>query len=132
MIKFDKKFLKEIEEKNISKIKIFFYEAWCSGLKIDISFDDFEVWENLKNIWKLWEIDIFVEKKDAEKFENSFISMISKSDHTWEIKKRFIFTNSNLVKDRCGCWSSFSFEKKKPKINLENLKNLKNNFRNKC
>jgi len=33
------------------------------------------------------------------------------------------------VKDRCGCGSSFSFDKKEVKIDLSKLKDLKNNFK---
>lgn len=124
----DKNFLKFLEEKNTKKIKIFFYEAGCSWLKIDILFDDFEISEDLEKFENIWDLEIFVEKKDAEKFENANIIRTLKADHTWLEKVRFMFLNTNLVKDRCGCWSSFSFEKKKPKINFENLKNLKNLF----
>lgn len=125
----DKNFLKFLEEKNTEKIKIFFYEAGCSGLKINVLFDDFEITSDLQEFENIWNIKIFVEKKDTEKFENSQIIRTIKSDHTWVEKVRFMFLNTALVKDRCGCGSSFSFEKKKPKINFENLKNLKNNFK---
>lgn len=127
-INLDKNFLKFLEEKKVEKIKIFFYEAWCSGLKIDILFDDFEISENLEEFENIWNLRIFVEKKDKQKFENAQIIRTVKADHTWVEKVRFMFLNTNLVKDRCGCGSSFSFEKKKPKINFENLKNLKKNF----
>lgn len=127
-INLDKNFIKFLEEKNIKKIKIFFYEAWCSGLKIDILFDDFEILDDLEKFENIWNIEIFVEKKDKEKFENSQIIRTIKADHSWIEKVRFLFVNTNLVKDRCGCGSSFSFEKKKLNINFENLKNFKKNF----
>ena len=42
-------------------------------------------------------------------------------------KNRYIFSNEKIL-DRCGCGTSFSFEKKKVKIDLEKLKKLKENF----
>lgn len=127
-INLDKNFVNFLEEKNIWKIKIFFYEAGCSGLKIDVIFDDFDILEDLEKIQNIWKTEIFIEKKDKNKFENAKIMRTIKADHTWNEKIRYIFLTEK-IKDRCGCWSSFSFEKKKPKINFENLKNLKNNFK---
>jgi hypothetical protein len=40
---------------------------------------------------------------------------------------RYIFS-SEEVEDRCGCGTSFAFEKPAPKINLEKLKNMRENF----
>jgi len=47
MLKLDKKFLEELETTGVQKIKVFFIEAGCSGTKIDITVDDFEVTEDL-------------------------------------------------------------------------------------
>lgn len=113
-------------EKWATKIKVFFYEAWCSGSKIDIS-ERFETNDLLRLDTGLC-FDVYVEKEDKEKFENSRITRVVKADHTWKEKIRYIFS-SEKVKDRCWCWTSFGFEKKIPKINLNKLKDLRNNFK---
>jgi hypothetical protein len=150
MLKLDKRLISEIQEKWIEKIKVFFYDAGCSGSKLDIVFDDFEKeWlEPLPNpplpgegtrkssSWKRevpegrggWNYKIYVEKKDREKFENCSITRVQKADHTGRIKTRYMYTSKKVL-DRCGCGTSFGFEKKKPKIDLDKLKNLKTNFK---
>ena len=130
-MKLDKNFIDFLEENKIEKIKIFFVEWGCSGSKIDVLFDDFDINSDLIELEKIKNTKIFVYKNQEEKFLNSQIIRTVKADHTGQEKVRFLFSNNDLVKDRCGCWSSFSFEKKKPKINLENLKNLKQNFNKK-
>lgn len=160
-IQLDTNTLKYFQEKWATKLKIFFYEAGCSGTKVDIT-DDFEVDESLichselahpKNSmdseslkgndinydpvsstgWQEHEswiqgINIYVPKKDAEKFENCRITRTVKADHTGKEKVRYIFT-SEQVKGRCGCGSSFNFTgAKKPKIDMEKLKQLKKRF----
>ena len=52
------------------------------------------------------------------------------ADHTGQEKTRYIFSNPK-VEDRCGCGTSFAFEKKVPKIDLEKLKLLRERFGNK-
>jgi hypothetical protein len=39
MIKIDKKTLVEFQEARVKKIHVFFYEAGCSGTKVDIETD---------------------------------------------------------------------------------------------
>jgi hypothetical protein len=39
MIKIDKKTLLEFQEAGVKKIHVFFYEAGCSGTKVDIETD---------------------------------------------------------------------------------------------
>jgi len=141
-IKLDKNTVSWLEEANTEKIKIFFYDSGCSWTKVDIS-EDFVVDESLELISFLpfskgvpegggiktseW-INIYVEKKDLSKFEDCNITRTVTADHTEKEEVRYIFS-SNKVKDRCGCWSSFSFDKKEPKFDLNKLKDLKNNFK---
>jgi hypothetical protein len=72
---------------------------------------------------------IYVEKKDAHHFENATITGIIKADHTGEAKARYVYS-SDEVQDRCGCGTSFAFEKKKPKFDFTKLKFLKKDFSN--
>jgi len=125
-MKLDKKLVLEIWEKNIKAIKVFFYEAGCSGKKVDLLFEDFS-YNDLEEIETNYDFQIFAEKDDIGHFENCSITRVQKADHTWNIKTRYIYT-SNEVLDRCGCGTSFAFEKKKLTFNLDSLKNLKNNF----
>ena len=126
MLRIDKKYLEELENKKIKKIFLYFYDAWCSWKKLDIMEEDFLLdWTEL--LEERWDISIYVKEEEKKYFENANIARIIKKDHKWEEKSRYIY-NSEVIEDRCGCWSSFAFEKKKPKLNLENLKNLKKAF----
>jgi len=137
MLKLSQNIINDLNKRNAWKIKIFFYSSWCSWTKVDL-IEDFEINDDLILIDEIlpfqeWQkIDIFVEKKDFDKFENSVITRIEvkkeeKNEHLKWKKFKYIFTNDK-IKDRCGCWTSFSFEKKKPKLNLEKLKNFKSKF----
>lgn len=135
MFKLDKNTVSQFEKWGVKKIKIFFFSGGCSGTKVDIVTDDFEVDETIVILnnklmssqeWQNqhYPFDIYVEKKDFDKFENATITAIVKADHTGESTSRYIYSDETVL-DRCGCGTSFSFEKKKPKINLEKLKTLK-------
>jgi Fe-S cluster assembly iron-binding protein IscA len=126
MLKLDKKTIADFEARWIQKIKIFFYDGGCSGTKVDIIEDDFEsLTPTLSQMERAkYGFDIYVEKADVEKFESASITRLVKADHTGEAKIRYIYTNEAIL-DRCGCGTSFSFEKKQPKINLAKLKTLK-------
>lgn len=126
MLQLDKKLVSELEEKWIEKVKVFFYESGCSGTKIDIAVADFETQGLLKTDSE-YGFDIYVESDEKAKFENCSITRVQKADHTGELKSRYIYSSEEVL-DRCGCGTSFAFEKKKPKIDLEKLKNLKHNF----
>lgn len=137
MLKIDKKTVTFFEEQGVKSIKVFFYDAWCSGMKIDITCDfevgdDLEVLDSYIHLLSEWErpynFDIYVEKKDREKLENARLTRLVVADHTWKEKNRYIFS-SDEIQDRCGCGTSFAFEKPIPKIDLEKLKNLRKNFR---
>ncbi len=121
----DKQTLTDFKQNWVSHIKLYFYNAWCSGTKLDI-----EKNPNTKWLLRLTEIDwieIFCNLIDKDKFENCSITRTISADHTWKEKIRYIY-KSEKVKDRCGCWSSFSFGEKKLKIDLEKFKDLKKNF----
>lgn len=141
MFKLDPKTLTEFTKNGVKKIKIFFYSAGCSGTKVDIVVDDFEVSENLtlipptpspllkgEGLGEKHPFEIYVEKKDKEKFENATVTRLVKADHTGEAKPRYIYSDES-VEDRCGCGTSFAFEKKKPKFDFTKLKFLKQDFK---
>lgn len=128
MLKIDKNFENFILKNNFEKIKFFFYKGWCAELKLGVEFDNFEINENLENFLNIWKTKIFVEKSDIAKFENAMIIRTIKADHTGVEKVRYIFSDNNAVKRRCWCGTSFSFEPKKVKLDLWNLKNFKEKF----
>ena len=127
MLKLDQNTIKYFNQEKSEKIKIFFYDSGCSWTKVNI-ISDFEIDESVEFLREESWIQIYIEKMEKAKFENCSITRVSTADHTWKEKIRYIL-KSEKIKDRCSCWSSFSFSKKKPKINIEKLKNLKNNFR---
>lgn len=127
MFKLDKKTVLDLIDRKVEKILVFFYYAGCSGTKVDIT-EDFKVTSDHEKLELNVSFDIYVEKKDKEKFDWATITKTVTSDHTWEEKIRYIFSNEK-VKDRCGCWSSFSFDKKEIKIDLNKLKDMKLNFK---
>ena len=123
MLQLDPKTIAELESSWVKKLKVFFYEAGCSGNKVDMTMD-FEVSEELVKLAWDYSFDIYVPKAQKAGFENARITKVVKADHTGKEKIRYIYSSDD-VEDRCGCGTSFAFEKKKPKINLEKLKNLK-------
>ncbi len=138
MLKLDKNTLEYFAERNAEKIKVFFYEAGCSGTKVNIV-DEFDVDESVIEISPhltspLEERDsttlkIFVDKREKEKFENCSITRVVTVDHTEKKKVRYIY-KSEEVKTRCGCGSSFSFwEKQELKLDLGKLRDFKSNFK---
>ena len=145
MIKIDKKTLVEFHQAGVKKIHVFFYEAWCSWTKVDIETDfdetDLElvaVFPDLDSEWKpvnnpplKWEgIEVYIKLENKEQFDGAMVTKIrEKSDnpHLQSKKDKYIFSNPK-IQDRCGCGTSFSFEKKVPKIDLEKLRLLKDRF----
>ncbi len=132
MLKIDKKTIQTFLENDIKKIKVFFYEAGCSWTKVNIS-SDFEITDELIHFvtlslveWAEW-IKVYIPLSEKEKFDWAIITRSVVADHTWKEKIRYIFSNPKVL-DRCGCGTSFSFEKKVPKINLEKLRLLKDRF----
>lgn len=146
MIKIDKKTLIEFQENKVKKIHVFFYDAGCSGTKVDIETDfdekDLElvaIFPDLDSQGKpvnnpplQWEgIKVYIIPANKEQFDWAMVTKIrEKSDnpHLQGVKDKYIFSNPK-IQDRCGCGTSFSFEKKVPKIDLEKLRLLKDRFK---
>ncbi|MDD3145069.1 MAG: hypothetical protein PHV23_03065 [Candidatus Gracilibacteria bacterium] len=127
-MKLDKNTVLDLMNRKVEKILVYFYDAGCSGIKVDIK-EDFEITNLLEKLdLSSSPFSVYIEKKDKEKFRNSVITKTISADHTGKEKVRYIFNNEQ-VKDRCGCGSSFSFENKKPKLDLSKLKDLKSNFK---
>lgn len=128
--KLDNKTVEYFEKLWLDKVKVFFYGSGCSWTKLSIS-REFDITDELSEIEVDYSFKVFIEKKDNEKFENCSITMIKVEDdsgHDKGNKYKFIYTSEEVV-DRCWCGSSFSFEKKKPKLDLGKLKEFKNKFK---
>jgi len=129
MLQLDKKTVSEFENAGVKQLKVFFYEAGCSGNKIDMQ-TDFELTDDIEMIDSEYLFSLYVPKTDRVYLENAKITRVVKADHTGREQVRFIFTSWEVL-DRCGCGTSFAFEKKQPKIDLEKLKKMRENFKNK-
>lgn len=129
MLQLDTKTVNEFENSRIEKLKVFFIEAWCSGTKIQME-TEFEVSSEIDRLESDYGFALYVPKTDRKYLENARITRVVKADHTGIEKTRYIFSSDD-VEDRCGCGTSFAFEKPAPKIDLEKLRNLRNNFKNK-
>lgn len=127
-MKLDKKTVLDLIDRKVEKILIYFYDAGCSGMKIDIK-ESFDITSDLEKLnLSSSPFAVYVEKKDVSKFQWATIVRTVIADHTWKEKVRYIFSSAQ-VKERCGCGSSFWFEKKAPKLNLNKLQDFKNNFK---
>lgn len=93
---------------NSNDIKIYFYESWCEWTKINF-WADFDK-TGLEFITVSGK-DIYFEQKDKENLDGWKI--VSKIDTNWwhSTHEKYIFL-SEKIKSRCGCATSFSFEKK--------------------
>lgn len=129
MLSLDKKTITEFQETWVKKLKVFFYEAGCSGTKIDMS-TEFHIDDTIDKLESEYKFDVYVPKTDRKYLENAKITRVVVADHTGEAKARYIFA-SDEVEDRCWCGTSFAFEKPAPIIDLEKLKLLRLNFKNK-
>lgn len=130
MLKIDKNFENYLIQNNIKKMKIFFFKAGCAGLKIGIDTENFEITNTLEHIATIQNTKIFADKNNKKHLENAFIVRTVRADHTGVEKIRYIYTTEK-IKQRCGCGTSFSFEPKKIKLNIENLKTFQNSFKQK-
>jgi len=129
MLQLDKNTVTEFENSWVEKLKVFFYQAWCSGTKIDMS-SEFELSDEIDKLDSEYGFELYVPKTDREHLEHARITRVVVADHTGEAKARYIFA-SDEVEDRCWCGTSFAFEKPVPVIDLEKLKLLRQNFKNK-
>lgn len=129
MLTLDKKTVSEFQTMGVKKLKVFFYTAGCSGTKIDME-TEFEVTGEIDKLDSGYSFELYVPKGDREHLENANITRVVVADHTGEAKTRYIFASSE-VEDRCGCGTSFAFEKPVPKVDLEKLRKLRENFKNK-
>lgn len=127
MLQLDPKTVNELQSTWIEKIKVFFIEAWCSGTKINIE-TEFELTTDLEKLESEYNFEVYVPKTDKKYLENARITKTVKADHTGQEKIRYIFTSDD-VEDRCGCGTSFAFEKPAPVIDLEKLRQLRANFK---
>lgn len=130
-ITLDKNTIQHFAAQWTKKVKVFLYEAGCSGNKVDIT-DDFEVSDELTPVLSDEDIpsigfQIYLDTKDVDKFDGAMITRVVKADHTGQEQVRYIFSQNDVL-DRCGCGTSFSFEKKKINIDLNKLKDLKARF----
>lgn len=122
----DKNTITSLKKKWVNSVKVFFYDAWCSWNKIDL-----EEEPNISDLILIKNqdlVNIYSTENDFDLIKNWIITRVIKADHTWKEQTRYVFS-SKEIKDRCGCWTSFSFEMKKPKINLDKLRALKLNFK---
>ena len=71
--------------------------------------------------------ELYIEEKDKEKLESARVTRVVVADHTGEEKVRYVFSSEQIL-DRCGCGTSFGFEKPVPKIDLEKLRKLRERF----
>ena len=155
MLTLDKKTVTQFEAEGIERLKVFFYEAGCSGTKINME-TEFEItedlvclshpewsegsselaWNNTQHMdssaksseWHSYKFELYVPKTDKQYLENASITRVVVADHTGVAKTRYIFASDD-VEDRCGCGTSFAFEKPAPKIDLEKLKQMRENFK---
>ncbi|MDD5213574.1 MAG: hypothetical protein PHG82_04075 [Candidatus Gracilibacteria bacterium] len=112
-INIDKNTISDLNSRGIKNIKVFFYSSGCAGTKVNIEenpdVSDLELLENLDGI------NIFASKEDLTKLKGGTIT---------KVMGKYIFS-SQVVKSRCGCGSSFSFEDKGKVLALHKLKDLK-------
>ena len=126
MLELDKKFLTELQDAWVQKLKVFLYEAGCSGTKVGVE-NDFEINETLELLESNFS-QLYTPKLDAIHLQNGRLTKTLKADHTGQEKVRYIFT-SEKIQDRCGCGTSFAFEKKVPKIDFGKLKMMREKFK---
>jgi len=95
MLQLDKKTVSEFEASWVERLKVFFYEAGCSGTKIDMS-TEFEVTDDLvqidlflpleKGVPVGGGIELYVPKTDKQYLENAKITRVVVADHTGEAR----------------------------------------------
>ena len=113
----EKNTLEEIEylkSKNLTslfsenEIKVHFYSSGCEGTKVNIT-SDFEK-TNLEN-FALHGKTIYFESQDKDKLDGAKILKKVDTGKGHQSNDKYLFI-SPKVESRCGCATSFSFEKK--------------------
>jgi len=122
----DKNIISDLKSRWIKKIRLYFYNAWCSWTKAWIEEDNLT--DNLVLIKTLEEIDIYSNIIDKQKFIDCKITKTISKDHNWKEKVRYIYTSSK-VKSRCWCGTSFSFWEKNIVFDINKIKNIKLDFK---
>jgi len=79
MLKLDKKTVAEFEDSWVKKLKVFFYEAGCSGTKINME-TDFEVEESIDRLESDYGFELYVPKTDREHLEHASITRVVVAD----------------------------------------------------
>lgn len=110
MLKLDKKTVSYFEKRDVRRIKILFCFGGCNGLKVDIvenfKIDDTLVPLTLEERW-LYLFQVYVEKRDKEKFKNATITRQKKVNHAWVIEENYVYSSPKVV-SHCDCSGSFS------------------------
>lgn len=103
-----------------TNIKVYFYDSGCEWTKINLTWDFDKTW--LEKIELNW-VNIFFETKDKEHLDWWKIVLKPSDNKNWHSSTAKYLFISPKVSSRCGCASSFSFEKKLiPKDKLAKLK----------
>lgn len=112
--------IKWFEKENI---KVYFYESGCEWTKVALT-QDFNT-DGLECTHVLWK-NIYFEPKDALNLDGGKILPKPDKSEGHKSEDKYIFL-SDKIKSRCGCATSFSFEKKL--IDSSKLKKLKIAFK---
>lgn len=101
MLRLDTNTLHELRTKNISELTVRIISGGCAGNKIEVLLERPEVIENHVDLGDD-ALTIWVAKDDQKNIDDG---VLTKTPKSW------IFTHPN-IQSRCGCATSFSFEKK--------------------
>ncbi|MGE4444287.1 MAG: hypothetical protein AB7E37_04815 [Candidatus Altimarinota bacterium] len=116
----DKQILEKFSENDI---KVHFYTSGCEGTKVNLT-SDFEK-TNLES-FALHGKTIYFESQDKDKLEGAKILKKVDTGKGHQSDDKYLFI-SPKVESRCGCATSFSFEKKL--IDKNKLKTLQGLFK---
>lgn len=120
ILEIDEQILRDFPEKNL---KVYFYQAGCEGTKIHITWD-FQM-DDCEFI-SLHGKNIYFEAKQKSQLDGGKILKKTSSGNGHTSYEKYIFI-SPKVQSRCGCATSFSFDKKL--IDTQKLKTLQGLFK---
>ncbi len=103
-------------------IKIFFYNSWCEGTKIDLT-SDFET-KDLEKI-EISGKNIYFSPEDGKNLDGGKVIPKTSNVEGHGGKAKYLFI-SPKIQSRCGCATSFSFQRKL--IDTEKINRLKGVF----